>query len=183
MSAAAPALAGTFIKDVKVIGGSKSEVNDLKSSLTAQGWVVIDQDLNEGAGGNYIYLLYLPESDDSGTNYGYVSDFYISDSKDSPDDVTQDGRNYCRVPYDGGNDFVKSKGDLNCKAGGDYIHLYYTTDSFDDYRVVTGISFNDTQSGAVGVNGGSAGYDLNNKAGGKYIYMHLTTRPSSTARG
>ena len=175
LSAPAPALAGTYIKDVKVIGGSKSEVNDLKSSLTAQGWVVIDQDLNEGAGGNYIFLLYLPESNDSGTNYGYISDFYISDSTDSPDNVTQDGRNYCRVPYDGGNDFVKSKGDLNCKAGGDYIHLYYTRDYFGDNRAVTSISCDYTQSGAVGVNGGTTGYDLNNKAGGKFIYMHFST--------
>ena len=175
MSAAAPALAGTYIKDVKVIGGTESEVNALKSSLTDQGWKVINRDLNAGAGGNYIYLLYLPESDDSGTNYGYVSDFYISNSEDSPDDVTQDGRNYCRVPYDGGNDFVNSKGDLNCKAGGDYIHLYYTRDYFGDNRAVTDISFNDTQSGAVSVKGGSTGYDLNNNAGGKYIYMHFST--------
>ena len=175
MSAAAPALAGTYIKDLKVIGGSKSEVNDLKSSLTAQGWVVIDQDLNEGAGGNYIFLLYLPESNDSGTNYGYISDFYISDSKDSPEDVTHNGHNYYRVSYDGGNDFVNSKGDLNCKAKGDYIHLYYTRDYFGDNRAVTDISCDYTQSGAVGVNGGTTGYDLNNNAGGKYIYMHFST--------
>ncbi|MBR5043154.1 MAG: fibronectin type III domain-containing protein [Bacteroidales bacterium] len=175
MSAAAPALAGTYIKDVKVIGGTESEVNALKSSLTDQGWKVINRDLNAGAGGDFIYLLYLPEDNSDGINHSYVSDFYISNSEDSPDKVTHDGRNYYRVSYDGGSDFVSKKGDLNCNAKGDYIYLYYTRAFFGDNQAVTDISFNDTQSGAVGVNGGSTGYNLNNNAGGKYIYMHFST--------
>ena len=47
-----------FVTDVMVIGGSKSETQSLRSSLQAQGWVFVDKDLNAGAGGDYIYLLY-----------------------------------------------------------------------------------------------------------------------------
>ena len=60
LAAAFPARATTFVKDLMVIGGTTSEVNDLKTTLTGQGWSVIDYDLNKGCGSStdYIYLLY-----------------------------------------------------------------------------------------------------------------------------
>ena len=162
------------IKDVMVIGGSESKVNSLKTSLTGQGWHVIDKDLNRGAGGDYIYLLYKSETS-NGVNNGYITDFYISDAKGTaPDNLTHNGRTYTLVSFDGGDSFKESKGDLNRGADGKYIHLYYTTALFPNNRYITGISFNSTQAGAVGVNGGSEGYDLNAGAGGDYIYMHLS---------
>ena len=162
------------IKDVMVIGGSESKVNSLKTSLTGQGWHVIDKDLNRGAGGDYIYLLYKSETS-NGVNNGYITDFYISDAKGTaPDNLTHNGRTYTLVSFDGGDSFKESKGDLNRGADGKYIHLYYTTALFPNNRFITGISFNSTQAGAVGVNGGSEGYDLNAGAGGDYIYMHLS---------
>ena len=170
--------ADEFIKDVMVIGGSKTEVNNLKTTLSAQGWTVINQDLNAKASGDYIYLLYKSESNSDGVNYGYITDFYISNERGvAPDTRIVNGRTYYLVPYDGSNYFtdVERKGDLNSNAGGDYIHLYYTRDFFADKRAVKGITFNSTKSGAVGVNGGTTGYDLNSGAGGDYIYMHLTT--------
>lgn len=162
------------IKDVMVIGGSESKVNSLKTSLTGQGWHVIDKDLNRGAGGDYIYLLYKSETS-NGVNNGYITDFYISDAEGTaPDNLTHNGRTYTLVSFDGGDSFKESKGDLNRGADGKYIHLYYTTALFPNNRFITGISFNSTQAGAVGVNGGSDGYDLNAGAGGDYIYMHLS---------
>lgn len=56
LAAAVPAHAATFVKDVMLIGGNESETTALKSSYAAQGWTVIDQDLNAGAGGDYIYM-------------------------------------------------------------------------------------------------------------------------------
>ena len=162
------------IKEVMVIGGSQSEVNNLKASLTSQGWHVIDQDLNRGASGDYIYLLYKSESS-NGVNNGYITDLYISNAEGTaPNSRTHNGRTYTLVPFDGGNNFKNAKGDLNRGAGGDYIHLYYTTDIFPNNRFITGISFNSTQADAVGVDGGSEGYDLNAGARGDYIYMHLS---------
>lgn len=165
------------IKDVMVIGGSENEVNSLKASLTSQGWHVIDQDLNRGAGGDYIYLLYKSESS-NGINNGYITDFYISNAEGTaPDSRSFNGRTYHLVTYQGGTYFVNSKGDLNRGAGGATIHLYYTKESFTNNRFITGISFNSTQAGAVGVNGDTTtGYDLNKGcgAGSDYIYMHLS---------
>ena len=176
----AKAYATDYISDVMVIGGSKTETNNLKTTLTEQGWTVIEQDLNADAGGDYIYLLYKIESSNYYLNWGYITDFYISNSTGTvSDEITHDGRTYHLVSYNGGTDFINSKGDLNRGAGGAYIHLYYTTDLFSDNRTVTDIYFNTTKNGAVGVNGGTTGYDLNTGAGGDYIYMHFTTAISS----
>ena len=83
----------------------------------------------------------------------------------------------------GGNDtFNNSSCDLNRDAGGDYIYLFYTKDTFSDNRAITDISFNDGSEGAVGANGGSSGYDLNKGGGGDYIYMHLTTAAATVSR-
>lgn len=165
------------IKDVMVIGGSEDEVNSLKASLRSQGWQVIDQDLNRKAGGDYIYLLYKSESS-NGINNGYITDFYISNAEGTaPDSRSFNGRTYHLVTYQGGTNFVGSKGDLNRGAKGATIHLYYTKESFTNNRFITGISFNSTQTGAVGVNGDTTtGYDLNKGcgAGSDYIYMHLS---------
>ena len=73
------------IKDVMLIGGSSSETTSLKNRLTSEGWRVIDQDLNRGADGDYIYLLYKSESS-NGVNNGYITDFYISDAKGTAPD-------------------------------------------------------------------------------------------------
>ena len=55
-------------------------------------------------------------------------------------------------------------------SGGDQIHLYYTTDYYNDFKAISSIIFNRTQSGAEGKNGSTTGYNLNNK--GHLIYMH-----------
>lgn len=162
------------IKEVMVIGGTESETTSLKNRLTSEGWHFIEQDLNSKAGGDYIYLLYKSETS-NGINNGYITDFYISDADGTaPESRTINDRTYYLVTYEGGTNFVNSKGDLNRGANGATIHLYYTKDLFPNNRFITGISFNSTQAGAVGVNGGSDGYDLNAGAGGDYIYMHLS---------
>jgi len=172
-----------FISSVMVIGGSKSVVNNLKDTYTSQGWTVIDQDLNAGCGSSsdYIYLLYKTASNEN-NDVGFITGFYISDaSGTAPDNVTHDGHTYTLVDYDGSDYFRNNKGDLNshCGSSSATIHLYYTRDNDEYYSstAVNSISFNDTQSGAVGVNGGTTGYDLNTGCGSSsdYIYMHAGT--------
>lgn len=171
---AAASWADEYIKDVMLIGGSQNKVNNLKTTLTGQGWKVIDKDLNAGCGSSsdYIYLLYKADVSSDGINRGYITDFFISNS--ACDNIYYQGRNYSPVPYDGGDHFKQNKGDLNSNASGDYIYLYYTKDTFSQNRFITGISFNTTQEGAVGLGSDSEGYDLNKGAGGDDIYMHLT---------
>lgn len=169
------AWATNYITDVMVIGGSKTEVNTLKSSLAAAGWTVIDKDLNAGcgSGSDYIYLLYKEASES--TLSTFITDFVIVSTRDTaPDSITYQDCNYYLVDCDGGSDFKQSKGDLNCHAGGSYIHLYYTTNEFDSKcTAIKSITFNKTKDGAVVNKDTNEGYDLNSGAGGDYIYMHL----------
>ena len=187
LAAFLPAGAATqFIQDVKLIGGTKAEVAAALLPHIKQGWSCIDKDLNDGAGGDYICLLYKKDSYGDGFNYGSITGFYIYSwngaDKTPPDTKTIGGRTYYLVPCAGGADFVEGKGDLNEGAGqnSDYIYLYYTRDPFPDGRAITGITFNKIQSGALGTNGGTVGYDLNNEAHGDYIYMHVTTATALT---
>ena len=107
--------AADFITDVMVIGGSKSEVNSLKTTYTNQGWTVIDQDLNAGcgSGSDYIYMLYKTGSNASQDAGAFITDFYIStESGTVPDNVIYNGRTYTIVPCDGSTYFKNNKGDL-----------------------------------------------------------------------
>lgn len=177
--------AENYISDVMVIGGSKSEVNTLKNTYANQGWTVINQDLNAGcgSGSDYIYLLYKTASETTvGANF--ISDFVIvANPGYVPNKITFENRSYKLVNYDGGDDFKESKGDLNCHAGGKYIHLYYTTIQSDERcRAVKTITFNNKQEAAVGDTAQvHTGYDLNSSAGGSFIYMHITHTQGWTA--
>ncbi len=147
--------AANYITDVMVIGGSKSEVNSLKTTYTNQGWTVIDKDLNDGCGSSsdYIYLLYKSASETS-TSATFITDFLISTATSPPNSFMNYGRVYNLVSYDGSDYFKNNKGDLNshCGSSSATIHLYYTTDYIDeDYRSVKSISFNATQAGGVPV--------------------------------
>ena len=119
-----------YIAEVMLIGGTKTETDELKDTYTDQGWTVIDQDLNAGCGSSsdYIYLLYK-EGSTASPNHTFVTHFLISDASGTvPDTRDHKGHRYKLVPYDGGDHFKQKKGDLNSNAGGDDIHLYYTTE-------------------------------------------------------
>ena len=172
------ASATDFITDVMVAGNKdESDFNTLIGNLTQQGWTDINQDLNAGAGGHYIHLLYKIQTS-QGNSGTPITDFYIKTGEENPAaTVENDGRIYYLVPCQGSDLFVEGQGDLNegCSQNSDYIHLYYTKDALSNNTGITAITFNTTQSGAVGENGGSTGYDLNSGAHGNYIYMHLTS--------
>ena len=171
------ASATDFITDVMVAGHSnQSSFNTLIQNLQQEGWTDIDYDLNKGCGSSsyYIHLLYKKQSSSGNTGVP-ITDFCIRTGANPPDNLTHEGRTYYLVPCQGSSSFVNSHGDLNHGASGEYIFLYYTKDALSNNTGVTAITFNTTQSGAVGSNGGSTGYDLNSGAGGAYIYMHLTT--------
>ena len=173
------AFAKDFISDVMVIGNNnKTAFDNLQSSYEAQGWTAINKDLNAGCGSgtDYIHLLYKKQSS-PGSSGIPITGFYIKTGNNPPESLTHEGRTYHLLPCDGSTNFVNSKGDLNRGAGGDYIHLYYTTDALSNNHAVTDITFNDTKDGALAANGGTTGYDLNSGCGSgtAYIYMHVTT--------
>ena len=176
------ASATDFITDVMVAGNkNESQFNTLIQDLQGQGWTDINQDLNQGCGSGsaYIHLLYKKQSSLGNTGTP-ITGFYIKTGVSSPAaSIEHDGRTYYLVPCQGSDSFVNGHGDLNagCGSNSAYIFLYYTKDALSNNTGVTGITFNTTQSGAVGENGGSTGYDLNTGcgSGSAYIYMHLTT--------
>ena len=173
-----------LVTDVMLIGSKDQSVtNNLKNQYMAEGWKFLNYDLNEGAGGAFIYLLYKSEYTCFDSNNNFVTDFYIkvSGSQGRPETITHNGRTYIPVPGGGGNAFIADnvQCDLNYDAGGDYVYLYYTKDPFEDGRAVCYIDFNDGSDGAVRANGGSSAADLNSDTGGvwldhKAIYMHYT---------
>lgn len=173
---ASPAWATRFIKDVMVVGGENAaQVAVLSASHHVHGWNSIDQDLNSGAGGDYIYLLYKLDSYDDGFNYDCITDFVLSNSYNAS--LVYDGRTYYPASYDGDDAFKGSKGDLNHGTGSaTKIYLYYTRDTFPDRRATTGISFAVFPTGnCVRRVGGNSGYSLNAGTGGNAIYMRTTT--------
>ena len=178
-----------YISEVKVLGCAEgTNINTVSNSYTNQGWTLVDYNLNKGANGDNIYLIYKKASRLS-TNGGYITDFIVSDVKNPSSTLTYNGRTYHLCPCDGYNTFTGQQGDLNRGAGGSYVYLYYTTDNFDDKRAVTGISFDATSSNAVQLQcttGDNAGKivtaDFNRGAqpgDSPHIYMHITTTPKS----
>ena len=110
----AQAFATTYIKEVKVIGHKdETAFKNLETALKKAGWQALNKDLNSGCGkkSDYIHLLYKTETSNSGTNYGYITGFYISNTYSTS--VTYGGRTYYPVPCQGSDDFVASNGDLN----------------------------------------------------------------------
>ena len=170
-----------FITDVMLIGGTKTEVNNLKSTYQNQGWTVIDYDLSKGCGSSsdYIYLLYKTASNDTCDAGAFITDLYISTTKGNPgtNTPTIHNREYYLVPYDGGDYFKSVKGNLNSHASGTDLHLYYTKDTDEDYCTTgfTAITFNSEKTDAVCEDSTTTACDLNKGTGGTHIYMHPTT--------
>ena len=166
-----------FIKDVMVVGGSKDNlpnVSLLIHDYRQDGWTYIDQDLNKGAGGDYIYLLYKLDSYNDGFNYDCITDFILSNSY--AETLVYEGRTYFPVSFDGDNGFKGSKGDLNHGTSSNTkIFLYYTRDTFTDRHAATGISFISLpQASCVRRIGGSNPYSLNAGTSGNSIYMGVS---------
>ena len=163
-----------YITDVIVIGcDEKADVNALWYSYVNAGWRGVDYDLNLGAGGHFIYLMYKTNKC-QGSSLSPINDLYlrVSGSGPSPSSLTHMGHTYYKAGYDGDSDFLEKGGDLNCKADGSWISLYYTKDPNSAVRI-NSIGVNQDYLFAVGENGGNDACDLNKGAGGNCIYLHF----------
>ena len=158
----------TGITDVMLIGGDADEVNSLKTKYTNEGWTVIDQDLNEDAGGDYIFLLYKTGKS------GHITSLYLKTGDDRADNITAGGHTYNIVPVDGSEHFKGNKGDLNSNTLGEDINLYYTkeTEGFNAAHYLTSISFSNIPSGGLDADGDGIAHDLNKGAGGDFIFLY-----------
>ena len=80
---------GEYITDVMTITGNKSQTEGYKKTYKPQGWTVIDHNLNRGANGAYVYLLYKV-----GTSDLAITDFYIKSGSGNPESLTHNGRTH-----------------------------------------------------------------------------------------
>lgn len=194
---AASSWATDYITDVMVLGGDKSTVSEMKLEYEQKGWIFIDDDLNDGAGGDYVHVLYKKSSSYSSN---VITDIIIK-TGEHPDSYIFNGRTYYRAPHDGSEYFKSYGGNLNSAttvSSSTNMWLYYTKEEFPDKRAVSGIAFtvaddNKTKimegyttlgrNGAVVCSDGSGALDLNEGAGSdsKYIYMHISTVQSVLA--
>ena len=151
--------AETYVTDMMTVAGGKSSV---KNEYINKGWILAGCDLNKGAGGDYVYLLYK-----TGTNPAdAITDVYITiKSKNThPATIVQGGRTYSQVT--GGHD-------LNKGAGGSFIFLYCTRNAFANGRKLTSLVVDETKEGAEGRNGTGEPAELN--AGVSWsnaLYLH-----------
>lgn len=131
----------------------------------------INQDLNEGAGGDYIYIYAAVGLDNSTTNPP-ITGLILHDTEDtSVSDAS----------------YTKISTDLNKGADGDYIYLYYTTDptkgnpiramnvyNYNDNTRVYSYGASSSQIYSSVLNTKGATQDLNEGSGGDYIYLEYS---------
>ena len=150
------AAADVYWSEIAVSGaGSEGEA---KSQLTRKGFTVCNYDMNNGAGGKYIYIGYKTTTD------------YMKAIKS----VASINSSTVPTGYTGAT-VVSGNGDLNQNSKGDYIYLVYTTDENSEKSAVSGCQIGSSvpQSGRVKNLNNGAAQDFNSGAGGEYIYMYL----------
>ena len=165
----AQAKADNFVTDVMVIGGTQDETNSLKAQYQNQGWTVVNQNLNQGAGGDYIYLLYKTDTD-ANPDATFISDFAWAANYN--EQLVNPSCIYYPVAYDGGSQFMASQGNLNSGTNGSSIYLYYTKDAnggTENPHIVKSITFSNSPEGSIPYY-----MDFNSGCGGNApeIYMH-----------
>ena len=165
-----------YITDVMLIGyDNTTDVNALWNSYVNTGWRGVDYDLNKGAGGHFIYLMYKTNKC-VGSTGSPINDLYlrVSGSGPSPNSLTHMGHTYYKAGYNGDSDFEGNEGDLNTGASGYWISLYYAKDPNSAVRI-NNIYFNGSEEFAVGENGGHTPCDLNKgtEQKGETIYLHF----------
>jgi hypothetical protein len=134
---------------------------------TADGYVLIPQDLNEDAGGDFVYVL-VKYGWDTDTDPAPVSNVYVRNA-DFGD------------PYIPG--YIEPVGfcDLNRNAGGDYIYLYFARGGSQVIRSIATMNTDGkyyySKPGTFDYNDADGRtyawdyHDLNEDAGGDYIYL------------
>ena len=173
-----------YIKEVMVVGADENtDLLKLCEEYKQEGWTQLPTDLNEGAGGQYVYLLYKTTTDPEQA----IKDLYLRcgtgfGSDNRPETLTHQGLTYTIAAYDGDNHIKSNKGDLNSGAtGSEDINLYYTREGSS--APLTRLWFDGEEAGCVGRNGTTTACDLNKGAGGDFVFLHISRELSPEAFG
>ena len=163
----------TYIASIGIAqdGSSGSTgVNDCKSELS--GHTIIDRDLNDGAGGDYVYMGYKTTNDP----YQAITGIVFRVGNNPPESISYGGCTFYLVGGSGETNTSSQGGwiDLNGAAGGVYIYTYVTRDhNYGAPLTTITVDESSSKSGySTGTNTSGAVIDLNQEAGGKYLYLH-----------
>jgi hypothetical protein len=140
--------AGPCITDVRVIYG------DNKDIPADFGYTKIPVDLNQGAGGDFIFLTFKKES--SGTPVTDLKVVYAGERR--------------KVPVPRGYELIDV--DLNKGAGGEFIYLCKTHGSGPGPITELKVIASDSKSQRAPAGYQKLDVDLNKGAGGKFIYLY-----------
>lgn len=153
-----------WVSDIAT-SASMTSAEEAKDALRKNGYEVIEQNLNQGAGGAYVY---------TGVKYTNVRNNAIKDLAVSTTVTKNPSKEYSKhlgifTPVT--NNFGPSgyDGDLNFEAGGYYIYMYkFSKGTAPGGGVVSSIYYNDDSPGESWLD-----TDLNKWAGGDDIYLHI----------
>lgn len=166
-----------------VLGYSSKNADKAKAVVTGVNYTVINKDLNDGAGGNYIFLGYRSDTDPTNS----IKDLRIRNSNNQDNYTAPENKaTYTAVgktPISEAGKLGDGVVDLNMKAGGDYLYYFATKNVLaGDPIVEIKIDTNKDISGYETVKFlESANFnviaDANKGAKGDYIYTHLKRLP------
>ena len=161
-----------YITDIGIAYATRK--SNAQNLVTNNGFTLIDRDLNEDAGGKYIYMGYKTSTDPSRAITGML----FRSGKNPPSTVSYGGATFYLVggSYEG-NGTGDGAVDLNDGAGGDYIYTYITRDTNYGYPILwMDVSTNVASGGFITVpnTSGSAG-DVNAGTGDQSLYVYYKT--------
>ncbi len=166
-----------------VLGYSSKNADKAKAVVTGVNYTVINKDLNDGAGGNYIFLGYRSDTDPTNS----IKDLRIRNANNQNNYTAPENKaTYTAVgktPISEAGKIGDGVVDLNMKAGGDYLYYFATKNVLaGDPIVEITIDTNKDISGYETVKFlESANFnviaDANKGAKGDYIYTHLKRLP------
>ena len=166
-----------------VLGYSSKNADKAKAVVTGVNYTVINKDLNDGAGGNYIFLGYRSDTDPTNS----IKDLRIRNANNQNNYTAPENKaTYTAVgktPISEAGKLGDGVVDLNLKAGGAYLYYFATKNVLaGDPIVEIKIDTNTYISGYETVKYlESANFnviaDANKDAGGDYIYTHLKRLP------
>ena len=160
-----------YISDVAVSVSSSASAAEVE--LSNRGYSVITTDLNDGVGGNYVFLGVKGTTEVDNA----ISSFYILVGTCIVGDFTKDGVTYSMVPSYG-DDY----GSLNSGTGGKDMWLYFTKEGkavVENIKVVNSYNRMEGDDLIKGLKSDMSnwdnyrGVDINTGAGGKYRYLRV----------
>lgn len=171
------AIAGNRLEDIEMYVSDiriSSDSSKSNARFSQSGYTLVDQDLNEGAKGNFIYISYrtIPKSEFTKTGRKPITNLLMVQSSKA--------LNWSAKTLTDGNgrraSYTRINSDLNKGAGGQFIYLCYTTSNIYPPLVAVNAYKDENRPGSnewdtVTWEQSYSLADVNKGAGGRYIYV------------